>query len=205
LCRIFVLLLLISFSLLGCNNVTPSEELRPWLYQESKGNIAIELKFKYELFNLGDEIAIAATATNTSDKVIQYESGSSTCPVHISLSVVSKETGRELVSKPSDETRECTTDVNVTNLKPGESISETKVFLAREWAHAEQEQAYGGEYEVEASLRIPEGVQGEAISVKTSILIHGTSVTTISAEHAENAAINQEKTKRWILMMNILR
>lgn len=159
--RPLALLLLISVALLGCNNVSTSREpvetvneIKTLLHQETKDNIAFELKLNQNKFVLGDEITVIAKATNTSDKVVHYQSGSSSCPIHILLSVKSKETGRRLIPKHSEESRPCTDDLNVSSLEPGQSVLEKMVFLPYEWVHHVQEEAYGGEYKAEASVRL---------------------------------------------------
>jgi hypothetical protein len=198
--RPLVLLLLTSVALLGCGNVSSSREpVETLLHQETKEGIAFELKLDRNTFELGDEIAVEATATNTSDKSVHYQSGSSTCPTHILLSVESEETGRRLIPKPSGESRPCTDDINVSSLEPGQSVSETAVFFPYEWIHSGQEEAYGGKYGVEASIRLTESGLEDVVLIRTSIIIKGTGLKIISAERAEEIALGHKDTKKWIL------
>lgn len=166
-----------------------------------KENLNFEIELNQQSFDLDDEIIIRATATNIGSSNFVYVSGSSSCPSHLSIKVISQQTGHQLMIKPTNESRECTDDLNVSELPPQESVMKEAIFLPKELIGTSSVPANGGTYDVIVTIQPGDDLRLQShkpIEIKTEISIIGNAQTTISKEAAEEIANHHDEVKKWI-------
>ncbi|WP_163536190.1 hypothetical protein [Gracilibacillus sp. YIM 98692] len=195
---IFLLIILLFSCGTKTSDTTTENKSNTLIYEETKADLQFQIQVNKKAFHLKDEIIVKAQVQNIGEETMEYYAGSSTCISHFNIQIISKETGRHIKQKLSDQPKECTDDIHTESLMPKETVSEEGIFLTKERVQTSFIPASSGAYDVVIQFRPKERSWEEAMEVHTQITIEGTEYDMISIEKAEQLAIQHKEVQKWM-------
>lgn len=148
------------------NNPIENKE-SPSIYEVTKENLRFAVTSNQE----DDEIIIQVSVTNVGNDSVEYYVGSSSCPQHFGIQVLSQQTENLSLIKQPEEYPICTDDIHSETLEPGETVKEEVIILPIEQVDSTVEPAYGNSYEVVVTFNPVTKEWGDPITATIEITI----------------------------------
>ncbi|MCM3626158.1 hypothetical protein M3194_02100 [Paenibacillus glycanilyticus] len=146
--RILILIILCVITA-GCSAGNEATVGKPATYKETVGELAYEINLNKNSYDRNDEIVVNTRITNLGEESINYVSGSSSCPNRAIVKISNVKTNAELAIKPYGP---CTDDLGTSQLKPGQTVEDTHIFVAKVYEESGLKTARPGKYDIEVKL-----------------------------------------------------
>lgn len=123
----------------------------PIHHEQQVGDLLYVIDLEKDTFKRGERITVDAAVTNLGDVPLQYVSGSSSCPVHVSLDISRVDSDKPIHLANAPLGHGCTTDLVSSSLEPNQSVSYRSTFLTQYWK-MDLKPAPPGTYNVEFKM-----------------------------------------------------
>lgn len=106
---------------------------QPVHHEERVGDLLYVIDMEQDTYKRDEKIVVQSAVTNLGDVPLTYMSGSSSCPIHVSVEIVHEQQGDPIHLAPAPLGHGCTTDLSFSTLQPGKSQSGEDAFMTRYW------------------------------------------------------------------------